>query len=86
MRMFHWYSTWLKNYALGDIVVLALDVEEARQLVRERFNDWLREERSWLNPADEDDAEYIDELWQRMEADLAKEPSEDRVLLIRGGE
>lgn len=86
MRMFHWDSSWLANYSTGDIVVLALDEDEARELVRAEFDAWLSDARSWLDPNDEDDAEDIAELRQRMERDLAREPSEQRVLLIRGGE
>ena len=86
MEMYHWHSSWLASYSTGDIVVMALTVDEARDAVRARFDDWLREERSWLDPEDPEDDEDIAELRARMERDLAADPTTERVLLIRGGE
>jgi hypothetical protein len=90
MQLFHWYSDALKNYARGNILVMAADVEQARALVREEARKWLLENKEWWFAADgsvqPEDAEDHDEWWAKLEADIAVMAGVDPVRLIAGGE
>ncbi len=90
MKLFHWWSAALENYARGHIVVMAHDVEKARQKVRDTHMRSLREQRDWLfrddGSIDPDHQEEVDAWVSKIEADIAIEPTSRDVLYIRGSE
>ena len=82
----HWkMSETLAQYASGDIIILAEDVEAARTVARVEFEKYLHDEDgpmgvywakdgSFLSDLDE---ERYHELLARLDQDLAQEPSTD---------
>lgn len=87
MEMFVWHSELLKQYSRGWIIVMATDVEDARQRARDSLDAWVQDRYSWLTPdEDSDDAEQVEKFKELLEADLAKEPETHRVLFINGSE
>lgn len=77
MNLYMWNSEYLADWANGDIIVMANDVNEARAKARESFNK--------CTPYQEDDESYLDDL-RRFEEDIEPEPIEitDGVIFITG--
>lgn len=96
MKLFHWdCSEVLKNYASGDIIVMAEDVAQARQIALVEFNKWARRDDSkfgWMFYVPEelwndDDREEWQSILDKFSADISKEPLDTQVaLFIRGSE
>lgn len=92
MYLFHWDSQALKQYRTGDIFAMAADIEAARQLVREKAIDWLKEHRSWyFEPGDTDvvsadEREDYDAWMALLDKDLAREAVVECCVLISGSE
>lgn len=74
MLLFHWNNLEsCKNYATGDAVIMAQDIDEARIKLRVSLEAWMAENRefSWLHSNDEDRA--AEEA--KINADVIKEPA-----------
>jgi hypothetical protein len=95
MKLFHWnMSETLKQYACGDIVVMAETVEQARIKAFDGFIEWIKDEDSSLNHLiwfqgtenwDEDCEEEYQEVLQKLKDDLSKEPlDKQEVIFIMG--
>lgn len=86
MQLFHWRSKALQNYSLGDLVVCAENIEQAREKLRASFDAYLRAEPDYLFYLD--DTEDLDRLKALFEADLAAapRPTPFGALYIPGGE
>ena len=85
MKLFHWHSVYLKQYSLGDIIVMAEEVDAARALARTEFEQrHLKKVRSYgfsyssLDElvTDEEERADFEEARKVFEADIAKEPME----------
>ena len=95
MKLYHWNSKLLQAHGDGDIIVMAMNVEEARDKVWSQF-DPLKEgnqfEDSYLQMLYWDnDEDYPTEYMKRLNAlreDLNKEPTviENGVVCIRGSD
>lgn len=83
MKLYHWVSKALADWADGDIIVLAETATQAREIARREFLNYLRDDR-FLNLDDPDDRERIDEAKNLLEQDLAADPFTLRCLLITG--
>lgn len=93
MKIYHWNrSEFLQEYGLGDILVLALTAEEARQKVRDKFMDYMRERYEWHfledgTLTDPDDASFIEEYRSQMEKDISADPEvTEGPIFIRGSQ
>lgn len=92
MKLFHWpIVEALKNYSSGDIIVMAEDVETARQAARAYADTHLKEHRSWWFDPDwkihHDELEYYTKWIAILEKDLAREPDLiDHPIFIKGSE
>jgi hypothetical protein len=91
MLLFYWTSQALSNYADGHVLVMAADVEAARQQARDQARVWLTENREWFftpdGEVDPDEQEDYDAWMAQFEQDIAVEPRIDAtVRLIRGSE
>jgi hypothetical protein len=93
MKLYHWNSKLLQAHGDGDIIVMAMNVEEARDKVYSQF-DPLREgnlfEDSYLQLLRyTGDSDYIEEYRKKLSAlleDLNKEPMQpiSDVICING--
>ncbi len=75
MKLFHWHLWALKDYSLGDIIVMAENLEQARALAVKAAQD------KWPDGPD---------LTKQIENDVAEEPNrvfetEPGVIFITGG-
>lgn len=86
MKIYHWVSHALKQYSLGDIVVCASSVDEARDIARREFPAYAQDYWSWLFIEGCDDTEDRDAKFAQFEADIAKEPTVADAVFIQGGE
>lgn len=93
MKLFHWpHSTALENYSAGDIIVLAEDLQAARNGVREYAADWLRKHHRdwWFDDEGHVDPEYAEDYsnWMaKLDLDLVEEPGEvDHPIFVMGSE
>jgi hypothetical protein len=92
MILFHWSSEALKAYRSGHITVMAENVEEARQKVRDAAMTACQGKHCWLFNDDgsladwHDEQDMIDEFVAKLEADIAAEPTTDDLIFINGGE
>ena len=97
MNLYVWRSEKLRGYLPGYIIVLARKKEEAINLARREFEDWLVKRYDYLFETKPgaigyaDDMETIKEYREEIEADLAREPTvysstthERPVILIEG--
>jgi hypothetical protein len=82
----------LKNYASGDIIVMAISAEAARQEAKLQVDHFLKGHRCWWFDSDgvlcPDDKEEYDEFIQKLDKDLTVEPDvvETGVVFINGSE
>lgn len=73
MKLYHWTSEYLAEYATGDIIVMAETVEEAREKARATFIEHRYSTDDFIS--------------ERFERDIAEEPTEGQdVYFIRGSE
>ncbi|RWB40475.1 MAG: hypothetical protein EOQ44_25390 [Mesorhizobium sp.] len=95
MNLYHWaHADCIREYAAGDIIVMAPSVDEARELARDRMDDYLKEHRSWWwsydteGKLDENYVEDYDNFKRKFEADLVQEPDliGEQTIFIRGSE
>jgi len=80
-KLFHWTSRALASYALGNIIVMAKSIQEAREKAVAQFLD----EFSWMLYDEERKAELIEQLRK----DLEDEPEvyhTAHAVLIMGSE
>lgn len=86
--LFHWPSVkTLQNYQTGDIIVDAIDVDEARQQAKAYATVWAKENREWwFMDGEPDEPDHFAEWMACLDADLAVDPVIVRVLFIEGGE
>ncbi len=91
MKIYRWDSELLKEYSQGDLIALAESADAARDLLRDRLSEWLKEHRSYewheaFTPwgQSESDREGYDKLLAVFEADIAKEPTEHVTLWMQG--
>jgi len=81
-----WKSKALANYASGTLAAIGTTLEGAKEEVRKAFKGWIAFEKHWLDPSDPCDKAELDALWEKLEQDLAKEPTLTRALAINGSE
>lgn len=93
MNLYHWnVSEALKNYAPGDIIVMAESVEKARIKARVQIEIFLTLAREWWYSAhgqlDPDSREDHSEFLRKFEQDIAHEPDlvESGAIFITGSE
>ncbi len=80
MTLHYWRSSeWLKRYGSGHIIVMADNVEDARQKVRNSFMSWVVDNHSWLDWDDKDDWEEIEKMRALMEADISAIPTHEAI-------
>lgn len=93
MKLFRWRSEALKGYRSGDILAIGVDADAARTAIRaslgemyQRHKLYLEDnEAGWLlHITDEDDMERWLEWRDRVEADIATNPTCDPVVFITG--
>lgn len=91
LQLFHWdRSVALQRYASGDIIVIAENVEEARQKAVEAakvagyFN--YCDMAYLASSSDEDDRIEYEKKLQELRDDLAREPITCEVIFIPGSE
>lgn len=76
MKMFHWYSKALADYANGDIIVLAESPEQARELARAEALVRYKSDNPDYDPWVEERALFLE--------DILAAPTEHAILLIAG--
>ncbi len=95
MKLYHWYSQVLAAYSQGDIIVMAENVEKARDKVYEQFNplqeDGPFEDSYLICLYQMNDEDYLDEHMKKLmelRTDLDKEPTvlESGTAFIRGSD
>lgn len=95
MNLYHWNSKLLANYSDGDIVVMAENVEQARDKVYALFDplkdDGPFEDHYLKLLRDMEDEDYLPEFMEKLNQlreDLAKEPTAvtSHVVCIRGSD
>jgi hypothetical protein len=101
MKLFHWNrAESLENYASGDIIVMAENIETARKTALEQFEIYMLTDENarykWMFDMngpdidaweDEDDREQIEEIFRKFRMDIARPPIEDVVaVFIHGSE
>ena len=95
MNLYRWNSEALRNYASGDVVVLAESVEQARKKVLQEYQPDVEghsTEEVYLVmlklTEDEDYEEELAKYWDLIRHDLAQEPElvESGVIFIRGSD
>lgn len=89
MNLYHWnHCEVLRNYACGNISVIATSEADARDKVRAAYLDYLKQEREFLfwEYQDEDDREEIKNLQTLLEKDLTQTPEIRNVIFNRGSE
>lgn len=75
MKLFHWNkSKILKNYAHGDLIVMAPNIDMARQLGFIKLQVVIDNENPYLMPFDTEDMAEIQEKYDQAILDLAEEP------------
>ncbi len=74
IAIYYWRSTLLKQYRDGHFIVMATSLHDARTAVRDQYEAWIDENRSWLDRDSIDDAEELAELRQKLDHDLAQNP------------
>ena len=86
MKLFHWKaSKMLERYSAGDIIVMAEDVEKARQEARRSLVAWHRENYGWAEVDDEFNGLSV--YRDKLERDLAEDPEEvEHAIFIWGSE
>lgn len=95
MNLYHWKSKLLANYGDGDIIVMAENVEQAKDWVYELFEPENDKSPFW-SPylemlAHNEDEEYQEErikLFNKLREDLNQEPTivESHVICVRGSD
>lgn len=95
MNLYHWHSELLANYGNGDIIVMAENVEQARDKVYDLFEPENTESPFW-SPyiemlAQIEDEEYKEERMNKLimlQEDLNKEPTivKSHVVCVRGSD
>jgi len=95
MNLYHWHSTVLENWAKGDIVVMAENVEKARDKVYDQFKpleDGNPFEDFYLQMLHvQEDEDFLDEYVKKLDLlrqDLNQEPTvvQTGVVCIRGSD
>lgn len=98
MKLFHWNrAESLENYACGDIIVMAEDVESARSIALQEFWRYAVENESskyrWMFDMngkdyteweDEDDRKEFEEWLDTFKRDLIRTPEEKIAAFIQG--
>lgn len=87
MNMYVWDSKAFGNWGEGTIAVIAPTVGVAKSLVWAAFSDWCKEYKDfWYHQGELDEMFKGDyqSLYNKLTADLAKEPRIETVLLIPG--
>ena len=82
MQLYHWQSTGLAEWTLGDILVVAPSLEAARDTARSHVEQWLRDEKEWLFLPGEE-ANLAAEI-AKFHYDIKQEPSVTGIVFIRG--
>lgn len=95
MQLFRWSSSALKQYRDGHIVVMAPDLDTARQKVERMIGPLYRRTRFYI---EDDEPHYLLDLihesemedwleWRdKIVADITKTPDQDDILFIQGSE
>lgn len=93
MKMYRWDSELMRQYATGDMIAIAESADQARQLLRDGLDAWIKEHRSYewseaFEPfgGDTPDRAGYDKLIALFDADIAKDPTEHVVLYMMGSE
>ena len=95
MNLYHWKSKLLANYGDGDIIVMAENVEQARDWVYELFEPENDKSPFWTPYLEvlaySEDEEYQEErikLFNKLREDLNQEPTivESHVICVRGSD
>ena len=84
MKLFHWHSVLMSQWAPGDIVVIAVDAQSAREVARAQFKVWCKEQ--WWYEYDDERDEQMEIAREKLERDIAKEPTEHVAMFISGSE
>jgi hypothetical protein len=86
-QIYVWRSEALKQYGLGYIIALGLDIEEARNVARFNFVDLIKDKWEFLLPEyNGGESEEYDEKLQQLEQDISTEPEVVDRLYISGSE
>jgi hypothetical protein len=98
MKLFHWNRCEsLRNYACGDIIVVADTVEEARQRVIDKVKEGFREKYSWYfnddgsfffaaGDSDETYQEELENFTNQVKEDISIDPEVKDVVFIQGSD
>ena len=93
MHLFHWtWSKALQRYAPGNIIVMAANIQQAREKVMAVIDQFIFEEDYWMfeskDQLDETDILEFAEKRARFEEDLSIKPITvmDGVILLKGSE
>ena len=90
MKLFHWNtSEALRQYARGNIIVMAETVDEARDIAKAEFEKFCRDESGPMGWKfydesfwDEYDKEVHETFMQKFYDDIAKDPIDNKVAIF----
>lgn len=88
MIIFHWRSKAMAQYAWGNVMAVADDVETARAMIMaEAKTAYLSSHFSYyFDENDEDDIRQLEEFKTKLKDDIDKEPDISETLFILGSE
>ena len=85
MNLYRWESKMLKGWANGFIIVQAETIQVARQKVKGKAFEWLKENK-FCNYDPTEDGELLNEYLDTLDEDLEKDPETMEVMFMMGSE
>lgn len=88
MQLYHWISKYMRNYGHGHVIVMASDVETARQIVMDGFEALDRERYDWDYESEWGDLDAIEDRRHQLRMDISTDPriADPAVIFIAGSE